>query len=65
LLDNGSLGTVPQQWINTWKPDRCYDLTHVPVSTDKQQMFSMVTGDYISGRAEKNAFINSSLVIHP
>jgi hypothetical protein len=26
----------------------------VPVSTDKQQTFSMFTGDYISGSAEKN-----------
>jgi hypothetical protein len=25
---------------------------------DKQQTFSMVTGDYISGRVEKNAFIS-------
>jgi hypothetical protein len=30
----------------------------VSVSTDKQQTFSMIIGDYISGRAEKNAFIN-------
>jgi hypothetical protein len=26
LLDNGSLGTFPQQWIGLWKPKCCYKI---------------------------------------
>jgi hypothetical protein len=40
-------------------------MERVPMSTDKQQTFSMVTGNYISGHAEKNGFFirHSSLLI--
>jgi hypothetical protein len=26
LLDNGSLGTFPQQRLGLWKPKRCYEI---------------------------------------
>jgi hypothetical protein len=73
LLDNGLLGTFPQQRVGLWKPKRFYEINTFlwrcgfketdlvwntfSMSTNKQQTFSMVTGDYISGLAEKKAFI--------
>jgi hypothetical protein len=80
LLDNGSLGRFPQQPIGLWKPKRCYEINtrfHGDVdswkltfygtrsiSTDKQQTFSTVTEDYISGHAEKSGFILHSSFVH-
>jgi hypothetical protein len=49
LLDNGSLGTFPQQRINTWKPDRCYEIN------TRSHVNGHVTNDlhgYRSGHAE-------------
>jgi hypothetical protein len=80
LIDNGSLGTFPQQRIGLWRPKRCYEINtrfyvdvdswsptsteRVPMSTDKQQTLSMVTGDNISGHEKKNGFIlHSSFVL--
>jgi hypothetical protein len=52
--------------MEMWIPGDRLGTERVPVSTDKQQTFSMVTGEYISGREEKNGLVfirNSSLVI--
>jgi hypothetical protein len=73
VLDNRSLGAFQQERIDLWKPKRCYEIntrfygdvdSWRPtwdgtrfLSTEKQQTFSVVTGDYIRGRAEKNALI--------
>jgi hypothetical protein len=64
MLDNDSPGTFPRQRIDLWEKQTIYtELTHVPVLTDKQQTFSMETGDYISGRAGQNGWIlHSSFV---
>jgi hypothetical protein len=43
--------------MEMWIPGDRLRTERVSVSTDKQQTLSMVTGDYISGRAEKKAFI--------
>jgi hypothetical protein len=44
--------------MEMWFPRDRLNTENISASMDKQQTFSMVTGDYISGRVEKNAFIS-------
>jgi hypothetical protein len=45
--------------MDMWIPGDRLGMERFSVSTDKQQTFSMVTREHISGRAEKNGFTKS------
>jgi hypothetical protein len=45
LLDNGSLGTFPQQWIGLWENQTVtMKLTHVFAETDKHRIIEELLG---------------------